>query len=144
MANVRIWIHSVWATKNHKPFLTGDSRPKVFEHISKNAEEKKILIDLINGVSNHIHCLICMPADKSMAQIMQLIKGESSFWINQNKLVPGKFEWAVEYYAVSVSESDVERVRKYIRNQEEHHRKKSWNEEVDEFVRIYGFSRLDE
>jgi len=75
---------------------------------------------------------------------MQLIKGESSFWINQNKLVPGKFEWAVEYYAVSVSESDVERVRKYIRNQEEHHRKKSWDEEVDEFVRIYGFSRPDE
>lgn len=134
----------MWATKNHKPFLTGDIRPKVSEHISQNAKEKKIFIDPIDGVSNHFHCLIRMPADKSISQIMQLIKGESSFWINQIKLVPWKFEWADEYYAVSISESDTERVRKYIRGQEEHHRKKSWDEEMDEFVRVYGFSRLDE
>jgi putative transposase len=138
MAYVRIWIHCVWATKNHTPFLTGDTRLKVLEHIRENAVKKKIHIDLINGVSNHIHCLLLMSTEYSMAQIMQLIKGESSFWINQNKLAHGKFEWADEYYAVSVSESDVERVRNYIRNQEAHHQKKSWNDEVDEFVRKFG------
>jgi putative transposase len=144
MANVKIWIHCVWATKNHKPFLSANIRQNVLDHIRENAEKKKIRIVLINGVSNHLHCLLLMYADQCIAQIMQLIKGESSFWVNKQRLVTGKFEWADEYYAVSVSEADVERVRNYIRNQEEHHRKKSWDEEVDEFIRNYDFTRYDE
>ena len=55
---------------------------------------------------------------------MQLIKGESSFWINRNEFIKNKFEWADEYFAVSISESHVNKVREYIKNQEEHHRKK--------------------
>jgi putative transposase len=144
MSFVKIRIHCVWATKKHLPFLNSNNRLLVIEHILENAGKKKIRIDLINGISNHVHCLIQMSAEQNIAQIMQLIKGESSFWINQNKLIIGKFEWADEYYAVSVSESDVERVQKYIRNQEEHHRRKSWDEEVDEFIRIFGFTRLGE
>lgn len=73
---------------------------------------------------------------------MQLLKGESSYWMNKQKVVPGKFEWADEYFAVSMSESQVERVRQYIRSQPEHHRKKSWGEEVEEFLNKYGFERI--
>jgi putative transposase len=58
-----------------------------------------------------------------------LIKGESAFWANKNNLLKTKFEWADEYYAASVSDSSVEKVRKYIYNQEEHHRKVSFEEE---------------
>jgi len=60
---------------------------------------------------------------------MQLIKGESSFWINKNKLTQSKFEWQDEYFAVAVSESMLENVRNYIRNQEDHHKKKTFNQE---------------
>jgi REP element-mobilizing transposase RayT len=73
---------------------------------------------------------------------MQLIKGESSFWINKNHIVKNKFSWAVEYYAVSVSESHVPRIRNYIRNQESHHRKITWEAETDEFMTKYGFERF--
>jgi REP element-mobilizing transposase RayT len=71
-----------------------------------------------------------------------LLKGESSYWINKNKLIKTKFEWQDEYFAVSVSESAVKKVRDYIKNQEEHHRKKSFQEEYNEFMRVYGFDKF--
>jgi len=70
------------------------------------------------------------------------MKGESSHWINQEKLVLGKFAWQDEYFAVSVSESNVQRVQEYIRNQEEHHKKKTFQDEYEEFMRQYGIKDL--
>lgn len=67
-----------------------------------------------------------------------LLKGESSHWINQKAMTKTKFEWQEEYIAVSVSESMLDRIRKYIYDQEEHHRKKSFAEEYDEFMKKYG------
>lgn len=72
---------------------------------------------------------------------MQLIKGESAFWINKNKLTKQKFEWQDEYFAVSVSESMIDRVRNYIKHQEEHHSKKSFQEEYEQFISKYGFEK---
>jgi REP element-mobilizing transposase RayT len=74
---------------------------------------------------------------------MQLIKGESSYWINKNRLTKEKFEWQNEYFAVSVSESMLDKVRDYIKNQEEHHRKKTFQEEYDEFISKYGFEKYE-
>lgn len=73
---------------------------------------------------------------------MQLIKGESSFWINKNQLTKEKFEWQDEYFAVSVSESIIDKVRDYIKNQEEHHKKKTFQEEYDEIINKFGFHKL--
>lgn len=73
---------------------------------------------------------------------MNLIKGESSFWINKNKLTKMKFEWADEYFAVSVGESQLNKVREYIKNQEQHHKTKSWEQECKEFMEKYGFSKM--
>ncbi len=70
---------------------------------------------------------------------MNLLKGESSFWINKQKLTRDKFGWQDEYFAVSVSESQLETVRRYIRNQEHHHKKKTFQQEYDEFMKNYGF-----
>jgi REP element-mobilizing transposase RayT len=81
--------------------------------------------------------------DQTIQKVMQLIKGESSFWINKNKLTIDKFEWQDEYFAVSVSESMVDKVRDYIKNQEEHHRKKTFQEEYDEFISKYGFEKFE-
>jgi len=72
---------------------------------------------------------------------MQLIKGESSFWINKQGLTKEKFEWQDEYFAVSVSESMIDKVREYIKNQEEHHSKKTFQQEYDEFINKYGFTK---
>lgn len=120
----------------------GAVKNKVFDHIRHNAKEKGIYLSEINGHNEHVHCLISLTAEQTIAKVIQLLKGESSYWINKQEVVPREFEWADEYFAVSVSESQVDRVRQYIRNQEEHHRKKSWGEEVDEFLEKYGFNRM--
>jgi len=76
-----------------------------------------IHIDFINGYRDHCHCLVALQSDQTLSQIMQLIKGESSFWINKNNLCKDHFQWQNDYYAVSVSKSALQKVRNYIKNQ---------------------------
>jgi len=139
MAYVKNWLHCVWGTKNRVTFLTGKMKFDLIEHIRENAKNKNIYIDFINGYKDHIHCLISLSPDQTLSKTIQLIKGESSFWINRNLKVHDKFEWADEYFAVSVNESGIPIVRKYIENQEEHHRKKTWEEEYNDFLSQYNF-----
>ncbi|MEX2336868.1 MAG: IS200/IS605 family transposase [Fulvivirga sp.] len=142
MAYVKIWLHVVWTTKNRKPLLQKSIRQSVFDHIKENALMKDIYLDFINGHFDHVHCLISLKADQAISKVVQLIKGEASFWINQQKLVENKFGWQDEYFVVSVSESHVNRVRNYIKNQEEHHRNKTFQEEYEEFMNRYGLERV--
>lgn len=142
MSFVNVMIHSVWGTKSRYPFLIKDIRPVVYSHIKENAKSKGTFIDTLNGIEDHIHILFGLNADLSISKTIQLIKGESSFWINKQSLTKSKFEWADEYYAVSVSESKLDDVRRYIINQEEHHRKKTFQEECDEFIKRYNFNRF--
>jgi len=139
MAYVKIWVHTVWGTKNHQPVLTKDVRSKLFKHIRENARKKGIYVDCINAWSDHVHGLLALNADMSIARAMQLIKGESAFWSNQQKLVQPKLAWADEYYAGSVSESMLDKIRNYIRNQEVHHKKKTYQQECEEFLNRYHF-----
>ncbi|TXD51646.1 MULTISPECIES: IS200/IS605 family transposase [unclassified Polaribacter] len=145
MSFIKVYIHFVWSTKNRVPFLeTKELRQKVWKHIKKNGKEKGIHIDFVNGYSDHCHCLVSLGSDQTIQKLMQLIKGESSFWINQQGLTKEKFQWQTEYFAVSVSESIVEKVRNYIRNQERHHAKKSFQEEYEDFILKYDFKKFDD
>lgn len=139
MAYVGVWIHAVWSTKNREPFLTDSIRYKIFDHMRQNARAKEIYVDFINGYVDHVHCLISFDADQSISKVIQLLKGESYYWINKNKLSKTKFEWQDDYFVVSVSESVVDKVRTYIKNQEEHHRHKTFTEEYEEFISRYDF-----
>jgi len=133
----------VFTTKNREPFLNSPQlRKKVFQHIKQNAAEKDIWLDCVNGYQEHTHCLISLGREQTISKIAQLIKGESSFWINQNKLTTDKFIWQDDYWVVGVSESHIDPVRKYIHNQEEHHSKNTFNEEVDDFMEKYGWSLI--
>lgn len=115
---------------------------RIFKHINENACKKSIYIDFISGHQDHVHCLLALKADVTIAKTIQLLKGESSFWINKNNLCKSKFEWADEYFAVSVSESQVPKVRDYLRNQEQHHMHKSWTEEYETLMSAYGFDKI--
>lgn len=134
MAYVKILIHAVWATKNHCPYLTKDVKEKLLAHIWENARKKEIYIKRINGHLDHLHCLLSLNADMSIAKTMQLIKGESAHWMNKQNIIKEKFEWADEYYAASVSEGAVMAVQNYIEKQEEHHKHKTFSEEYEEFI----------
>lgn len=142
MSFVRIWVHFVWGTKNRVALFNKDNKSIIYNHIKENAKQKCIYIDCINSGNDHLHCLISLNPNESPSKTVQLIKGESSYWINKSNLVPNKFEWGDEYFAVSVSESSVQAIREYIRNQEEHHKKKTWTEEYEEFIQNYNFDEL--
>jgi len=120
--------------------LSHDLRKKLFSHVQENAKTKAILLDVINGYSDHVHVLLRLRPDQSIAKVAQLLKGESSHWFNEQKLIRFKFEWQDEYIALSVSESQIDKVREYIKNQEEHHRKKTFAEEYEQFMKKYGFN----
>jgi putative transposase len=140
MPFIKIYIHLVFSTSERTPFLnTLDLRVKIWKHIKENASTKGIFIDMVNGYSDHCHCLISLGSDQNIEKIVQLIKGESSHWINKNQLTRERFCWQDEYFAVSVSESKVELVRNYIKNQEKHHQHKSFAEEFHEFIEKYNF-----
>ena len=90
-----------------------------------------------------MHALINLGKKQTIAEVMQHLKGESSHWINKINALPNKFNWQDDYYAVSVSHSHIERVRNYIKKQDEHHRKMTWNKEADLFIKKYNFERIE-
>lgn len=103
MPFIKIYIHLVWSTYQRLPLLnTKELRYKVWNHIKENSKEKEIFIDTINGFSDHCHCLISLSSNQNIEKVVQLLKGESSFWINKNQLTSTKFQWQKEYFAISV------------------------------------------
>lgn len=139
MPYTKLWIHLIWSTKDREAYITKELKPKLLSHIRENAKLKNIHIDFINCVKDHIHILINNHPDQKLSDVIRLIKGESSHWVNKNKLIKFKFEWQDEYIALSVSESAVDKVRNYIKNQEEHHKTKSFIDEYKEFIKKMGF-----
>ncbi|MDN5354275.1 MAG: REP-associated tyrosine transposase [Candidatus Cloacimonadota bacterium] len=125
----KLWIHLVWSTKGREPFLLNRNRKDIFFHIKETGEEKGFHLDVINGTKNHVHCLLSLNPKWSISEIANQLKGESSHWINEQNLMKPKFFWQRGFGAFSVSQSNVQRIRNYILNQEEHHRKISFKEE---------------
>jgi REP element-mobilizing transposase RayT len=93
-------------------------------------------INFVN--TDHVHALVDLPTNLCVEDAVQLLKGASSHWINESNLLPGKFAWGRGYGAFSVSESALGEVARYIANQEEHHRKKSFAEELRALVQRHG------
>jgi REP element-mobilizing transposase RayT len=143
MPYVSVYIHFVWSTKNRVPYLkTKAIRTAMWQHIKENGEAKGIFIDFANGYQEHCHCLISLGTEQTISKVMQLIKGEAAHWFNQQNFISEKLEWQDEYFAVSVSESMLNKVREYIKNQEAHHSKKTFQQEYDEFIAKYGFKKF--
>jgi len=113
-------------------------------NLSEYALEKGIYMKINYFNADHTHTLIDLPTNLSIEQAIQLLKGSSSHWINQNSLVRGRFAWGRGYGAFSVSHSDVGRVAKYIADQEGHHRKRTFEDEYQLFVKKYGLEWRDE
>ncbi|MFN3757538.1 MAG: IS200/IS605 family transposase, partial [Flavobacterium sp.] len=111
---------------------------KLYSFISEQLREKGCPVRIINGMPDHIHCLFLLSPQKSIADVLKQIKGSSSHFINQNNLISEKFAWQTGYAAYSVSESVVQKVFQYIKNQKQHHTKKTFQQEYDEFLKLYG------
>jgi putative transposase len=136
MSYVRVWVHFVFTTKNREPYFTKEIRDRLIAHIMANAKAKSIYLEAIGGWSEHLHILISLGREQNIAKVVMLLKGESAHWLNQQAFFHGKFYWQDDYFALSVSESLVSKVKAYIHNQEEHHRAKPYSDEFDRLTEI--------
>jgi putative transposase len=131
-----LWAHLVWSTKNREPILVRGLRQEVFKAINDIAKDHEIYLDCINGVEDHVHLLIRLRTDQSVADIVKTIKGNS--W-EHFKDIPEKYiTWQDGFAAFSVSPSQLKTVRSYIYNQEKHHKGTSF---VDEMKTIKQISK---
>ena len=143
MPYTKVMIHFIWSTKNRGRVISKDLKPLLLAHIKENSLAKGIFIDCLNCVEDHIHLLVSLGTEQTISKVAMLIKGESSFWVNKQKLIRERFEWQDEYIALSVSESGILKVQQYIANQEEHHARKTFTEEYEEFLFAHGMNKND-
>ena len=140
----RLWTHLIWETLSREPMLDQRAAAKTSKFLNRYALEKRIYMKINYVNADHTHALIDLPTSICIEDVIKLFKGSSSHWINQNRIVKGKFFWGRGYGAFSVSHSDLDRVARYIANQEEHHRKHTFAEEYALFVKRYGLEWRDE
>jgi len=134
----RCWLHLVWATKNREPVLNSEARTKLSAHLHEYAKDKDIYMKINFANPDHVHSLIDLPTNLSIENAVKLFKEESSYWVNQNRVIPAQFRWGRRFGAFSVSQSRVGAVCRYIAGQERHHRGKAFEGELQEFVMSYG------
>jgi putative transposase len=137
-SHVKVWVHAIWGTYRHERIIHKGLRVQLFDHIVGEAKEMGLHIEKMNIQPEHVHVLFSLPADKTIAGIIKSIKGESSRWINESKLINNTFSWQRGYGAFSVSASQLETVKNYIKNQDAHHQKKTFTQEYEEWARKYG------
>ena len=137
-AITKMWIHIIFSTKERQSLINSDFESKLHNHIKENLISKfKCCVKAINGTSDHIHILILFNKNYTIQHIMHKIKGESSYWVNQNNFIDSRFAWQIGYSAFSLSQSHVIAAEKYILNQKEHHRKISYSEEYESIMKKY-------
>jgi putative transposase len=133
-------MHCTFSTKGRQPFINADLEPRLWPYIGGIARENNMKALAIGGTADHIHALLSLPGMMSFAKAVQLIKGGSSKWINDTMPRIKKFEWQEGYGAFSVSVSQLEKTIAYIKNQKEHHRKKTFQEEFLELLKKHGIA----
>ncbi|MBU4445776.1 MAG: IS200/IS605 family transposase [Candidatus Marinimicrobia bacterium] len=138
----KIWLHAIWATHKREKLIHPSIRSQIFDHIRGYCSENEVFIRIINGISDHVHILMSLPPKLAPATAINLIKGESSNWINKENLLKVKFSWQEGYSIFSVSESHVLKVVKYIKGQEKHHRKMTFEEEIEKFLKAYNIGEV--
>jgi len=138
-SHTRIWVHTIWATKNRERILFKDVGKELYQHLlTKAKNDLNIPFEQLNIQPEHVHGLIDLPSDKCISDFMKKIKGESAHWLNKTDLISRHFQWQRGYGAYSVSASQLQTVKRYIQNQTEHHKHKIFAEEYEEWKKEYG------
>ncbi len=130
-----VWLHLIWATNNREKVLLDNSADTVSKFLFEYSKQKEIYMRTNFVNSDLVHVLIGLPTRITIEECVKLFKGSSSHFINKERIIPTKFSWGRGYGVFSVSHSNVEKVTKYINNQKEHHRIKSFSEEYELFLK---------
>ncbi len=140
MANTysQLYVHIIFSVKNREPLIKESFRNELFSYIGgiiKNKNQKPLAI---NGTENHIHILVGVKPDISLSDLVREIKSNSSKFINEQKYLRTKFNWQEGFGAFSYSHSQLTTVIKYINNQLEHHKKRTFADEYKEFLKRFN------
>ena len=135
---IYLYVHVIWSVARREAILTKPVRRVLFTHMQKDAGEKGMKIILAGGVEDHIHCLLQLMPSQNLAQVVKSIRTMSADWLNDNKLLASGFEWEDGYAAYSVSPSGVQQVIDYIVKQEDIHRSKTLESELEIFNKFTG------
>jgi len=131
-----LFVHVICAVQGRERLLAKPVRKVLFSHMQKEGEEKGIRIVTINGVEDHMHLLLQLMPSQNLVQVVKSIRGASAGWLNENKLLTAEFHWEEGYFALSVSPSNVKQVKDYIEKQEDHHKTKTLDAELEAFIRL--------
>ncbi len=128
-------MHVVFSTKERRSWITPEIQDRLWPYLGGIARENKMKALKVGGVEDHVHILLSLPSTLAIAKAVQLLKGNSSKWIHETFPKLKTFEWQEGYGAFSIGVSGVEDTIKYIENQAEHHRKKSFKDELKAFLK---------
>jgi len=139
MANTYTQIHIqvVFSVQNRNCIIKKSWKDELYKYITGIIQNHGHKVLAINGMPDHIHIFFGMRPTQSLSDLMQDIKGDSSKWINKNGYMKGHFSWQEGYGAFSYNKSNVKNVIQYIKNQEDHHLKKTFVEEYQDFLETF-------
>lgn len=124
-----LWVHLIWSTKYRQPLILPSLKYKLYDKMRDISRDKGYHLDFVNGVEDHVHLLMGLKPAHSIPAIVQNLKGITHDWIRDEKLSEEYFHWQDGYAAISVSPDRVPTVRGYIKKQEQHHRRQTFEAE---------------
>ncbi len=133
----QLYVHYVFAVQNRMSLIRPEWKEHLYQYLNGIIVHQKNHLYAVNGVSNHLHILVSMNANQSPSDLMYYLKRCSSIWINNEKLVAGRFSWQDGFGAFSYGKSQISSLIQYIDNQEKHHCKQSFNDEYQQFLRLF-------
>lgn len=137
-----IATHIIFGTKERYRWLDINLRDRLHAYIAAIIKQSNGIVIQIQAVEDHVHILCLMPKEKSISELLRIIKTNSSKWIHET--FKKNFQWQTGYAAFSVSKSGIENVKKYIESQEEHHKKIDFQSEMNKYMEIHGFLNVDD
>lgn len=142
MANTyhQIFIQTVFPVKYRKAVIDKKWRSKLCGVIGNLINEMGCNTLIVNGCEDHIHCFFALKPNISVSEVMKSVKSKSSKWVNEQALTTNRFEWQKGFGCFSYGHSQIQRVYEYIKNQEEHHKKRSFHEE---YVKLLEYFDID-
>jgi putative transposase len=133
-----ILIHMVFSTKNREPFITPDIESELYPYMAKIFRELKSPSLAIDGTSDHIHILFSLGRVITIADVVEEVKTNTSKWIKTKAPEFRNFHWQRGYGAFSIGQSNVAALKRYIRNQKEHHQRVTFQDEYRKVLKAYG------
>ncbi|HUY92431.1 MAG TPA: IS200/IS605 family transposase [Pirellulales bacterium] len=130
--------HIVFSTKEREPLIRDTWKSELYAYLGGIVRNERGILLQAGGTADHVHLLLKLPASVAVADMLRLIKANSSKWVNESGMSPGAFAWQTGYGAFSVSESQAPAVDRYIQNQVDHHRGQSFQEEFVALLQRHG------